>query len=413
MIKRATGILLLSLSLGACQNSAPKPEVNTADSQLAEGIWQAVIAQNDSTDLKFNFNLESINDSEYVAHIKNAEEIIDAKVIRIAADSFKIEMPVFANYFLVKKEGNQLKGQYINPDAEDYYLPFTATAGVSERYENAQHLYPLPGYWKVVFNPGTEDESFGKAYFEWDQEKGVYGTIMTATGDYRYLEGSGAAGKLYLSAFDGAHLFYLEADLHDTLQGHFYSGRSYHATWIAYRDSSFELPDPDTLTYLKEGYSKMEFAFPNLNGDTIALSDPRFADKAVIIQISGSWCPNCYDESRYLSKVYEQYKEQGLEIVCLSFERTRDYATAQERLAKMQKDLSIPYTVLLAGATRDDKAAEKLPMLNHIMSYPTAIYLDKEHKLRKIHTGFSGPGTPVWEDFVSENDAFLQKLLNE
>lgn len=409
MIKK-TLAAVLSLGLLACDG----PQKEVVEATLSEGIWQGSIAQNDSVNLKFNFRIESVNDSLSYAYIKNAEEELQAKVHHLSPDSFRLEMPVFANYILFRLKGSELSGYYINPDAaDDYRLPFSAKAGISERYENTQHLFALDGYWKVVFNPGTDNEDLGLAYFEWEESKGVYGTIMTATGDYRYLEGSGAAGKLRLSAFDGAHLFYLDADLHDTLRGRFYSGRSYYAPWIAYRDSSFSLPDPDQLTFLKEGYEGFDFAFPNLEGDTLRLADAQFEGKAMIIQISGSWCPNCYDESRYLSEVYEKYKEQGLEIVCLSFERTHDYATAQKRLAKMKSDLKMPYTVLLAGATREDNAADKLPMLNHIMSYPTAIYLDKNHQVRKIHTGFSGPGTPVWEDFVSENDAFLQKLLNE
>lgn len=408
-----TALWVLSAFIFMACNESNKEGEKLETSPLSEGIWQGQIEQNDSTSLKFNFNIEHLSDSSYVFKVINAEEEISATMWQIAPDSFKIEMPVFANYFLVKRSGDQLKGFYINPDADDYKLAFLANANRSERYPNEDDLNELGGYWKVVFEKDTEDEYAGLAYFDWKAEKGLYATIMTATGDYRYLEGSAANGNLQFSAFDGAHLFSFNASVGDTLRGSFHSGRSYHANWIAYRDSSFRLPDPDTLTYINEGYTGIDFAFPNLEGDTIQLQDEQFEGKAVIVQISGTWCPNCYDESRYMADIYQQYQDQGLEIVCLSFERTRDYATAQKRLAKMKRDLNIPYTVLLAGATREDKAAEKLPMLNHIMSYPTAIYLDKNHMVRKIHTGFAGPGTPVWEDFVSENDAFLQKLLNE
>ena len=375
------------------------------------GDWLGTISLNDSTDLNFNAVITE-EDSSLSFRVFNATEVLEAKMIELAPDSFKIEMPVFANHFLVKRVGNQLIGSYNNPDAENYVLPFVAEKGKTERYPNTQNMDPLKGFWRVDFNPGSEREGYGQAYFDIVDGQ-IHGTIMTATGDYRYLQGSAAAGKMYFSAFDGAHLFHFEADLFDTIVGKFYSGRSYMAPFKMYKDSTFSLPDPDTLTFIKEGYDGFEFAFPTIEGDTIRLSDPQFENKAVIVQISGSWCPNCYDESRYLSEVYKQYQKQGLEIVCLSFERTRDYATAQKRLVKMQRDLQMPYTVLLAGATRDDQAAEKLPMLNHVMSYPTAIYLDRDHKVQKIHTGFSGPGTPVWESFVSENDAFLQKLIQE
>jgi thiol-disulfide isomerase/thioredoxin len=410
---KITSKLSIAVLLGSfsCTNPVAQESDLASEPNLPEGMWQGIIAQNDSVNLKFNFNLETLSDTSYTLNIRNAEEVLEAKMIMLAPDSFKIEMPVFANHFSVKFDGSQLLGFYINPDADDYRLPFRAIPGEKERYPNTQNVEPLKGYWRIDFNPGTDEQSSSLAFFDWSKEKGVYGTVMTATGDYRYLEGSASAGKLYFSAFDGAHLFHFDAELGDTLKGRFYSGRSYFAPWIAVRDSTFSLPDADTLTYLKEGFDGFDFAFPTLQGDTVKLSDERFAGKALIVQISGSWCPNCFDESRYLSEVYKQYQDKGLEIVCLSFERTRDYATAQKRLAKMQKDINIPYTVLLAGATRDDKAAEKLPMLNHVMSYPTAIYLDADHKVRKIHTGFSGPGTPVWEDFVSDNDAFLQKLI--
>lgn len=406
------GLALVLGGLSACTPTSPEETNET--SGLVLGEWQGSILQNDSTDLKFNFKLSALNDSIYGFTVFNAEEKLEAKMLELVEDSFRIEMPVFANHFLVKHENDQLKGYYINPDADNYQLPFSAEAGNAERYPGEEPLESLNGYWRIDFDPGTEDQSSGLAHFDWSPEQGLYATVMTATGDYRYLEGASLDGQMKFSAFDGAHLFTFQAFAdEDTLRGDFHSGRSYYANWIAYRDTNFSLPDPDTLTYIKEGFDGMYFSFPNLEGDTVNLEDARFEDKAVIVQISGSWCPNCYDESRYLSEVYSQYNSQDLEIVCLSFERTRDYATAQKRLGKMKKDLAIPYTVLLAGATREDKAAEKLPMLNHIMSYPTAIYLDKNHQVRKIHTGFAGPGTPVWEDFVSENDAFLQKLLNE
>lgn len=407
-----TGLALAAFFFSAC-DQAPVEEAQE-EAALATGIWQGSIQQNDSTSLKFNFSLGDLSDSSYSVSVLNAEETLEAKMYAVGKDSFRIEMPVFANHFLVKHSEGKLQGFYINPDADDYRLAFNAEAGNEERFPGQEDLSALNGYWRIDFNPGTEDQSSGLAHFDWNQDQGLYATVMTATGDYRYLEGSSENGAIKFSAFDGAHLFTFQAAADgDTLRGGFHSGRSYFADWVAYRDESFSLPDPDTLTYLKEGYEGMAFAFPTLEGDTVSLKDERFAGKALIIQISGSWCPNCYDESRYLSEVYKQYNEQDLEIVCLSFERTRDYATAQKRLGKMKRDLNIPYTVLLAGATRDDKAAEKLPMLNHVMSYPTAIYLDKSHQVRKIHTGFAGPGTPVWEDFVSENDAFLQKLLNE
>lgn len=53
-------------------------------------------------------------------------------------------------------------------------------------------------------------------------------------------------------------------------------------------------------------------------------------------------------------------------------------------------------------------------MLDHILSYPTTIFIDKKGKVRKIHTGFNGPATgEKYEKFSKEFDAFIAKLNAE
>ena len=102
----------------------------------------------------------------------------------------------------------------------------------------------------------------------------------------------------------------------------------------------------------------------------------------------GTWCPNCLDETTYLSSLYNSFKDDGLEIIALAFERTKTKEKALENIKKLKEKTSAGYEFLLGGATRKDKAAEMLPMLNHIMSYPTAIFIDKNGEIRRIHTGF-------------------------
>src|SRR5690606_39560231 len=65
-----------------------------------------------------------------------------------------------------------------------------------------------------------------------------------------------------LSAFDGGYATLFTATVADdsTLTaGMFYSGRSGVRTWTAYQDPTAELPDANSLTYLAEGYEKLDF----------------------------------------------------------------------------------------------------------------------------------------------------------
>ncbi|NJN27399.1 MAG: hypothetical protein HC819_16210 [Cyclobacteriaceae bacterium] len=87
---------------------------------------------------------------------------------------------------------------------------------------------------------------------------------------------------------------------------------------------------------------------------------------------------------------------------------------ANGRIEKMKNKLGVDYDILLAGSTNELSKARALPMLNSIKSYPTTIFLDKAHKVRKIHTGFSGPGTGLYYDkYVEEFELIIEKLLAE
>jgi thiol-disulfide isomerase/thioredoxin len=394
--------------LTACQYEG---EVMETENELAEHqhtVWRGVINLNDSIDLPFNFNWEMDGEQPKMT-IRNGEENVVSTEILTKDDSTKVYFPAFANYFVFKKHESRMFGFYINPDAKNYKLPFTALSGDSTRFKsNEKNCCDINKKWAVKFSPNTEDEYPAIGYFK-QKGKDVTGTFVTETGDYRYLEGVLSGNRLQLSTFDGAHAFVFTAKLKegDRMEGKFYSGPRWQEPWLAYRDDSFELSDPDSLTFLKEGFDKLSFRFPDKDGNQISLEDDRFKDKPVIVQIMGSWCP------RYLKQVYQKYNAQGLEIISLAFERSKNTEVAFKRVAKLKKDLELPYPILLAGSSNKIEAAKSLPMLNHILSFPTAIYLNRAHEIEKIHTGFYGPGTPLYDSYVSENKLLLDRLVGE
>jgi hypothetical protein len=47
------------------------------------------------------------------------------------------------------------------------------------------------------------------------------------------------------------------------------------------------------------------------------------------------------------------------------------------------------------------------------MSFPTAIYLNKNDEVEKIYTGFYGPGTgQYYIDYTKETEKFITELLS-
>ena len=86
-----------------------------------------------------------------------------------------------------------------------------------------------------------------------------------------------------------------EVKLDGTMRGQFWSRDSYHAWWTARPVAEDEkvLPDAWRLVGLTNAEGRFDFTFPDLEGAPVSLADERFRDKVVLVNIFGSWCPNC------------------------------------------------------------------------------------------------------------------------
>jgi len=266
----------------------------------------------------------------------------------------------------------------------------------------------------------TEDDAstfIAKGILEQQGSK-VTGTFRTTTGDHRFLEGVVRDNELLLSVFDGAHAFLYTVDIigDEMKNGAFYYGNHYKSTFIGKRNAEYELPHEDSLTFLKEGFDSFDFSFPDLSGKQVSLSDSRFQDKVVIAQIMGSWCPNCIDESKYYAEYIRDNSNPNVEFVALAFEYARTEDKAKAGLMRLKNTLGVNYPILLAqyGSSDKELAQQKLPMLNHVLSYPTTIFIDKSGDVRKIHTGYNGPATgEKFLEFENEFETFLDLLVSE
>lgn len=381
--------------------------------KLTKGRYRAELKVNDTLNLPFNFEVVSGSHLQ----VFNAEEVIEVNDIIYENDSVLIQMPVFEGFIIAKIEDKKLNGRFVKPSL-NRIMKFKAEKNTT-RFENYERLsrFNISGNWETVFSPNSEEDKYiAKGIFKQEGNK-VTGTFRTTTGDYRYLDGVLNANQLQLSTFDGAHAFLFTAEVNDSImKGMFYSGNHWKEPFIAKRNETFELPDANSLTYLKSGYDKVEFSFPDEDGNLISLEDKRFKDKVVLIQIMGTWCPNCLDESKYYAEFYKNNKNKDLEIIALAFEYVKTQDKAFKNIKRLKENVGISYPVLLAqyGSASKVKANEKLPMLNHVLSYPTTIYIDKKGEVRKIHTGFNGPATgEKYTQFKTELEAFIYELLNE
>ena len=377
------------------------------------GMYLAEMKVNDTENLPFNFEVTSAKSLK----IFNAEEVILVDDITYKNDSIYIKMPVFEGYIVAKLTEDGMVGTFIH-ESFDKRMPFKAFYNSKDRFKlTVPAATDVSGNWEVTFGPDSdEDKSLAKGIFKQNKQK-VTGTFQTKTGDYRFLEGVVNGNQLKMSTFDGAHAYLFTATVTDsTMSGTFFSGNNWSQPFEAKRNDLFELPDANTLTFLKEGHERLAFSFPDEDGQVISLNDAQFKDKVVVVQIMGTWCPNCLDETKYFSEYYNNHAEKDLAFVALAFEYAKTEEKAFKAIKRLKDRIGIEYPILLAqyGTSNKSEAQEKLPMLNHVLSYPTSIFIDKTGKVRKIHTGFSGPATgTAYIDFKKEFEEFLNVLMAE
>ncbi len=386
--------------------------------QPREGAWRGVLQlkPSEGIDLPFTFNVRWQGGVSLV--IQNAKEHIEVNEVKMEGDSFLFRMPVFDTEFRCRLWNDTLlTGFWLNRSRkENNTIPFTARFGAGSRFE-ASRSKPgdfFHGKWEVTFSPNSADSSKAIGMFESGTNGYLQGTFRTETGDYRYLEGSSYGSRLQLSAFDGSHAFLFVADAlpNGTLKGMFYAGNTWSEAWVARRNQGFELRDPEKLTYLKDPEEVIQFSFENLSSQTVSLTDKRYLDKVVIVQIMGSWCPNCMDETAYLSTLYNRFQGKGLEVIGLAYERTSDPEKARNNVRRLKARFGVNYEILVTGLTGKDQASTSLPFLNGIMAFPTTLILNKDHRVVSVYTGFNGPATgKAYEEYVYKTEKLLKSLL--
>ncbi len=381
------------------------------------GLWRAVI-ESPGGELPFGLDIGRKNDTTFTVYAINGQERLPMDEAHLRGDSLHIPMDLFDARIVAAVNDTLLTGYYRkdNPNRVTR-MPFSAKHGITYRFKpvKAQPQASVTGKWAVTFR-SEKDSSQAVGVFE-QQGTQVTGTFLTPTGDYRYLAGALQGNQLLLSCFDGTHLYLFKSRLDSTnncMEGEFWSGATGYEKWTARRDDQAALPDANQLTFLKKGYDKIDFTFPDLNGHPVSIKDPKYQNKVVIVQILGSWCPNCMDETNFLAPWYQQHKNRGVEIIGLAYEKVPTLAFSGPKLERMKNRFGIEYDVLLAGLNKTDSVAASLPMLENVMSFPTTIFIDRQGKVRRIHTGFSGPGTgKYYDEFVTEFNQFVNLLLNE
>ena len=409
--------ILFFLIVVSCGTPNPTDSNPTAPEEnqsiITDGNWRFSFHVGDE-EIPFNAEFKNIGKEGQLAILRNGLEEIVCTDFEITSDSVFITIPVYETILAGRIESeNLITGNWINTLKENYLVPFNAEKDKEFRFTPSKTSTVIPAKYHVYFQPDKDQKWDAILNIEQNPES-VTGTFLTETGDYGYLQGNIMNDKLYLSGFEGSHAYLFKADIQgdSLINGEFISGIHGNSDWYAVADSLFELKNPKNLTYLKEGYESFDFKLPNQDGDTVTWKDLDLDNKVVIIDIMGSWCPNCLDASVAMSKILDNYKASDIEMVSIAFERTDDLEEAKRRVFNFQNHFGFENRFLFGGKVNSKNTAEAFPMLNHIMSFPTLIFIGKDKKIKRIYTGFYGPGTgKYYEEFLVSTKTLIDDLV--
>jgi thiol-disulfide isomerase/thioredoxin len=254
-----------------------------------------------------------------------------------------------------------------------------------------QHAPDISGRWEIQVKSPKGETAW---HFVVNQTGAkVDAAILRVDGDTAILSGNYKNGKFVLSHFTGERPFYVEVTPQSdgTLQLQI---SSFHDTQnlVALRPADARAKnlappdDPTQHTKLKDPSQPLRFSFPDLNGRVVSNTDEQFQGKVVLVNVTGSWCPNCHDEAPFLEELYRKYHGQGLEIVALDFEPTEQLQSLS-RVHAFIKRYRIEYTYLIAG--EPSQLNEKIPQAENLNAWPTTFFIGRNSLVHTIHTGFT------------------------
>jgi thiol-disulfide isomerase/thioredoxin len=402
---RTTSAALATLAAVAVV-ALPRP----AAAQSLAGIWDASVAVNK---LEIPFRFEIVGTGAAIAgSFFNGDEKVTSTSGSFENGALTLSFDEYGSKLIATLKDGRLEGEY-NRGTRGAPYPFQAKRFAPVVVGDAT-IPSIAGLWNIQVGKSSKGEAAWQLIVRQSGAE-ASAAILRVDGDTGTLTGSFRDGAFVLSHFSGARpaLLTLTPKADGTLA--VVEGRN--EPFTAFRAEQAKakgLPepsDPSRFTSVKDPTEPLRFSFPDLSGRVVSNTDDKFRGKVVIVNIGGSWCPNCHDEAPFLVDLYRKYHAQGLEIVLLSFEEAEQMKNPA-RVRAFIKKYGIDYTVLVPGEPRE--LADKMPQGVNLNSFPTSFILGRDGRVRSVHAGFAGKASGEFhKQATAEIIATVERLLNE
>lgn len=393
-------VLLLSIQL-----------LNAQNTRNLTGKWRGEFTLRENLKVPFNFEIAANG----MVYLLNANEKFETGILTIENDSLFIPLDQFDNELAFRILNNRLSGELRKQDHTGPPLAVTAEKNKTYRFVENKKLKSkdVAGTYALEFTFESGKTEKSVAVFQQDGKK-LSGTFLKESGDARYLEGTTEGNKFYLSSFIGSSPGYYTGTINSdgSITGEQIGSRVRHA-FKGKRDDDAMLPDPTKEFAPDEREKLRRFSFPDIEGNMVSLDDDKYKNKVLIIPITGTWCPNCIDEAAFLSSWYKKNRDRGVEIITIHYERQTDTAYSRKVMSRFRKRFDLQYDQIFGGLSNSDTVRKSL-LLPGFRAFPTTLFIDKNGRIAKIHSGYSGPATgKFYDEFLKEFSEEVDKLLAE
>jgi peroxiredoxin len=381
--------------------------IASAAAQKLDGLWDATVKVND---VQIPFRMEFAGTGASVsADFFNGDERVPSSGGELRDGTLRLDFASYANQLQATVTKDSIDGRY---GREGRWYEFHAHPAMPI-VAGTKDVPNIDGLWEIPTKSAKGESAWRFIVKQHGAE--VSAAILRVDGDTGALTGTWRGGKLVLSHFSGARPNLLEvtpaADGTLSLVQNGKNELKAVRPAAARAQGLAEPTDPFRHTSVKDPSTPVAFAFPDVDGRTVSLDDPRFQGRVIVVAISGSWCPNCHDEAPFLEELYRKYRAEGLEVIALSFEEAEQLKSLS-RLRAFIKEYAIDYTVLVPGVP--DELAAKFPQGENLNSWPTTFFLGRDHRVRGVHAGFAGRTSGEFHGQTrGEITSIIERLLAE
>ena len=380
-------VVTLALALAACSSKPSGPLPPPRDADLA--WYRVVLSGPDHSEVAFLTGLPRGTDDRAVV-VSGAYRTQGQ--VRHVASTLRVDFPIYLTSLVlepVPDRGYRGHFEVASPAWGSGTLPLVAQPVAGPTLSALATLADGPPLdlreprtvWQLKLGDAPT-----KLVLEQRAAGELEATLYFENGNIAYLGGTARGDRMLLSSFEGAGPASLDLVLDAARGAATGTWRAGHLlTWVesvtGTRTPDFELPQRIAV-----------------DGDRPVLRHPQLRDfdgKPLIVELAATWCSTCKVIAPTLREIARQHASDGLAVVSLLYELTRDPAANRAAEIRFREAHGATWDVRAVLGDQEDLVDTLPEGVANIEAggFPVVIFRRRDGTIAGVQAGFPGPST--------------------